>query len=111
MKNKIIIQKMLGYCEKVRMYSEKLDYNQFESSEMVMEACVLNLLQMGELISKIDKEFIENNKHIPWKSIRGLRHKLVHDYEGMNLELIWDIIVNDLPQLQVSLKELLGAQS
>jgi uncharacterized protein with HEPN domain len=62
---------------------------------------------MGELISNIDKEFIEENKQIPWKSIRGLRHKLVHEYEGVNLELVWDIIVNDLPELQVSLKELL----
>ena len=107
MKNKIIVRKMLGYCEKIQEYSDGLDYKTFITSDMVIEACVFNLLQTGELISRVEKEFIENNKQIPWKSIRGLRHKLVHNYEGVNLELVWDIIVNDLPDLQVSLKELL----
>jgi uncharacterized protein with HEPN domain len=107
MKNKIIVRKMLGYSEKIQEYSKGLNYEKFISSSIVIEACVFNLLQIGELISSIDKVFIEDNEQIPWKSIRGLRHKLVHDYEGVNLELVWDIITNDLPDLQFSLKELL----
>jgi uncharacterized protein with HEPN domain len=106
MKNRIIVQKLLGYCEKILSYTSGFNYNQFESSEMTIEACVFNLLQMGELIPKFDKDFTENNKQIPWKLIRGLRHKLVHDYEGVNLKLVWDIITEDLPKLQVSLKEM-----
>jgi len=106
MKNKIIVRKMLGYCEKIQDYVKGFNHDKFMSSTMVIEASVFNLLQMGELITNMDKEFIEDNSQIPWKSIRGLRHKLVHDYEGVNLDLVWDIITNDLPELQVLLKEL-----
>jgi len=105
MKNKIIIDKMLAYCEKVQTYSAGLDYYQFVASPMVTEACVFNLLQLGEVIAKVDGTFIEENKQIPWKSIRGLRHRLVHDYEGVNFRLIWDIIQSDLPGLVDELKK------
>ena len=106
MKNRIIIEKMLSYCEKVHEYSKELNYDEFVSQTMVLEACIFNLLQLGELVSKIDKVYIEDNEQIPWKAIRGLRHRLVHNYEGVNLELVWDIIKNDLPDLQASLKQL-----
>ena len=96
---------MLSYCEKIQNYSAGLDYNEFVSSSMVLEACIFNLLQLGELVSRVDKVFVEENKQIPWKAIRGLRHRLVHNYEGVKLELVWDIIVNDLPDLQITLKE------
>ena len=106
MKNKIIVQKMLGYCDSIREYTADFNYNQFENNKMIVEACVFNLLQMGELISKFDGEFTESNQQIPWKLIRGLRHRLVHDYEGVDLTLVWEIITNDLPELQISLKNL-----
>ena len=72
-----------------------------------MEACVFNLSQIGELANKIDKDFEENNPSIPWRVMYGLRNKIVHDYEGVNLVLIWDIVKEDLPELNNQLEELI----
>lgn len=64
------------------------------------------LSQIGELANKIDKEFEKSNPSIPWRVLYGLRNKIVHDYEGVNLVLIWDIVKDDLPELNNQLEEL-----
>ena len=106
MKHDAIVNKMLEYCRKIQNYSTGLDYHLFVSTSIVTEACVFNLLQLGELVSKIDGAFMEEHQHIPWKSMRGLRHRLVHDYEGANMELVWSIIKNDIPDLVEKLRGL-----
>lgn len=47
----------------------------------MVEACVFNLSQIGELVNKLDKEFIESYPEIPWFKMRGLRNRIVHDCE------------------------------
>jgi len=107
MSNEDTVVKMLEYCEKIQTYSKGLDEQQFYASSMITEACVFCLIQIGELVIKIDPEFIKINPQIPWKDIRGVRHKIVHDYKNINFELVWDIIKNDLPDLIGKLNGLL----
>lgn len=106
MRNDIIVEKMLGYIEKILRYTESMDYEVFVKSEILTEACVFNLSQLGELANKVDEEFQEKYSMIPWRQIYGLRNRIVHDYEGVNLKLVWEIIQGDLPGLQKMLQEL-----
>ena len=107
MSNEDVITKMLAYCAKIQTYSAGLDERQFYASSMVTEACVFDLIQIGELITKLDPEFMETNPQIPWKEIRGFRNRLVHDYEGINMALLWEIVKTDLPDLIGKLNGLL----
>ena len=66
----------------------------------------LNLSQMGELANKVDDMFAGEHPEIPWKYIYGLRNRIVHDYEGVNLKLIWEIIKDDLPSLCEKLRKI-----
>ena len=106
MKNKIIVEKILKYISKVIDYTKEIEYDTFITNSILVEACVFNLSQIGELANKIDKEFEENNSMIPWRVLYGLRNKIVHDYEGVNLVLIWDIVKEDLPELNILLEKL-----
>lgn len=106
MKNKLIIEKILKYISKIIEYTHNTDYNDFTDNAMLIEACVFNLSQIGELANKIDEAFEKVHSNIPWRVMYGLRNKIVHDYEGVNFVLIWDIIKNDLPELDNQLKEL-----
>ena len=56
---------------------------------MLVEASVFNLGQLGEVSNKIDEEYEEEHPEIPWRQIYGLRNRIIHDYEGINLNLIW----------------------
>jgi len=106
MKNNIIISKMIGYVEKILNYSANISYDEFVQNEMLVEACVFNLSQIGELVNKLDDVYRQEHKNIAWKEIYGLRNRIVHDYEGVNLRLVWEIIESDLPDLQNGLKKL-----
>ena len=106
MKDKIIVEKIIKYISKVLDYTKEIEYDDFIGNSILVEACVFNISQIGELANKIDKEFEEKNSSIPWRVLYGLRNKIVHDYEGVNLVLIWDIVKEDLPELNNQLEEL-----
>ncbi len=106
MRNELVIQKLLVYTEKVLRYCDGLGFDEFISDSKLVEACVFNLSQMGELCRVVDAAFASVHPQIPWREMAGLRNRIVHDYEGVNLLLVWQIISDDLPPLRDTLTEL-----
>lgn len=107
MKDRIIISKMILHIEKIEEYTMNMKYEHFIENSMVVEASIFNLSQIGELANCVNNEFVENNKEIPWRQVYGLRNRIVHDYDGVNLKLVWEIIEGDLSELKIKLKNLL----
>jgi len=105
-KNVIIVMKITSYIDKIALYLSDIDKPSFLSDTKLIEACVFNLLQIGELANRIDESFQQNYDNIPWHKIRGLRNRLVHDYEGVNLELVWDVVKHDLDALRKQLESI-----
>lgn len=106
MRNDLAVEKMIKIIDKLQNYVQKFDYDQFSRNNMLVEACVFNLGQLGETANKIDEEYEEAHPEIPWRQIYGLRNRIIHDYEGINLKLIWEIIQDDLPELLKHLEKL-----
>ena len=106
MDNAAAVEKMIGYAEKVLSYCKDLTYEEFSNNSLVVDASVFNLSQIGELTGKIDVYYKQEHPEIPWREMYGLRNRVVHDYEGVNLQLVWEIIKEDLPQLLDDLKGL-----
>ncbi len=106
MRNKVIIQKMLRYANKLSSYCQDVSYDDFCHNDMLVEACVFNLSQIGELVNKLDANFKQEHPQIPWPHIYGLRNRIIHDYEGVNLKLIWEILSDDIPELREHLKSI-----
>ena len=107
MRNEIIVGKLLAYAEKIIKYCSGCDYDSFTADTMLVEACVFNLSQMGELCKSINGEYAQKHPQIPWKEMYGLRNRIVHDYEGVNMILVWEIISEDIPALRDALGDLL----
>ena len=97
---------MLGYVEKVIDYCSEYTYNTFAADSKLVEACVFNLSQLGELCRLVDDAFAEAHPEIPWREMYGLRNRIVHDYEGVNLQLVWEIISEDIPALKNTLQHI-----
>ena len=107
MKNQKIIQKIINYIDAILKYTIDVDYANFRNNSMMVEACVFNLSQIGELVNKLDKEYALKYHEIPWFKMRGLRNRIVHDYEGVNLNLIWEIIDADIKILKEQIMKLI----
>ena len=103
MRNEIIIQKLIAYADKLMRYCEGLDYAEFSADSKLVEACVFNLSQMGELCRAVDLDYAAAHPEIPWSEMYGLRNRIVHDYEGVNLLLVWQILYDDIPALRDAL--------
>ena len=106
MRNDVIISKLIAYIEKLQAYCTGLTYEEFERDTKLAEACVFNLSQMGELANRIDTDFVAQHADIPWHYLYALRNRIVHDYEGVNLQLIWEIISDDLEPLRQQLRNI-----
>ena len=106
MKNQKIILKIINYIDSILKYTNNVDYSEFRNNSMLVEACVFNLSQIGELVNKLDKEYIADYSEVPWFKMKGLRNRIVHDYEGVNLNLIWEIIDTDLKILKEQLSNI-----
>lgn len=96
---------MLAYATKLATYCKGHTYNSFSADTMLVEACVFNLSQLGELCHAADNAFMRNHPEIPWREMYGLRNRIVHDYEGVNLRLVWEIISEDIPALRETLEK------
>jgi uncharacterized protein with HEPN domain len=72
---------------------------------MVVEACLYNIQVIGEAVSKLPEEVKKDNPDIPWTLIKGMRNRLIHDYIGTDLEVVWNIIVNELPSFAERLQQ------
>lgn len=96
------IVSVLHYCEGCK------DLGAFQTDSMRVEACVFNLMQIGELAKiSLTDEFKTTVRTIPWKQLYGMRNRIVHGYSGVNMNIVWDTIQEDLPMLKAEIKKYL----
>ncbi len=70
-----------------------------------LDTIIRNLEIIGEATKRLSDALKQSNPEIRWRNIAGLRDVLIHDYMGVDLEVIWNVIVRDLPELKKSILE------
>ena len=113
MKNKeyISVLKMIDYINKALRYTDGITFEEFKENEEKQDATIFSIIQIGELVKNIEQETQDQYSSIEWVIIKNLRNKIVHDYEGINLNIIWDIIKDDLVPLKNNLEEIIKQNS
>lgn len=97
-----IIQSM----NKIEKYSQGLDYDSFVRNEMVVDAVLRNIEVIGEAAAQIPEIVKQENSNIPWKKIIGLRNIVIHEYFGVDLDNIWKIVTENIPETKPQLEEM-----
>ena len=112
MKNKeyLSITKMITYIDKALKYTDGVTFEHFKDDEEKQDATIFAISQIGELVKNIEVETQKLYPEIEWIVIKNLRNKIVHDYDGINLIIIWDIINNDLIPLKNNLENILNKE-
>ncbi|HBD65378.1 MAG TPA: hypothetical protein DC038_13205 [Clostridiales bacterium] len=72
MNSQRIIHKIINYIDSILKYINKITYEEFIVNSMMIEACVFNLSQIGELVNKLDKEYILKYPEVPWIKMKGI---------------------------------------
>ncbi|HMG73468.1 MAG TPA: DUF86 domain-containing protein [Pyrinomonadaceae bacterium] len=97
--------------KRISAYSAGLTYETFLLDTKTQDAIVRNLEIIGEAAKKISDQVRAQHATIPWKSMAGVRDRLIHDYFGVSFDVVWEIISNDLPQVVDPLKRLLDEKA
>lgn len=98
-KDRIILQKISTYIDDVTKYVDGFSFEDFMADKKTLSACAFSVSQIGELAKEISEDTQEKHGYIPWKSIRGMRNKIVHDYENIDLAVLWGTVTKSLPEL------------
>lgn len=106
-KDRIIIQKIIGYIDDIEKYIDGLQAKDFFDDKKTITACAFSVSQIGEIVKEIDSETISKYTNIPWNSIKGMRNRIVHDYENVDLSVLWGTIKESLPDLKDKLKDII----
>jgi uncharacterized protein with HEPN domain len=92
---------------RIKKYVEDLSYDQFLKDTKTQDAVVRNFEIIGEAVKLLPEELKKRSISIPWDKIAGIRDRLIHQYFGVNYEIIWTIIEEELTDFQLSIEELL----
>lgn len=103
--NKLALLSMLESIEKIEKFTSDLNtWQELKNDVESFDACLINFLVIGEMVLRLEPEFIDNHKEIEWHKIRGFRNIVAHDYFGIDAEEVWDIIKNKIPPLKIFIK-------
>ena len=101
------LRDILEAIERIEKY-HALGHTEFVANELIQNWMVHHLQIIGEAIRGLPPQFREQHPQIPWAQVIGMRNILVHDYFGVNLNIVWNAVVDDLPPLKRSIQELIG---
>jgi len=95
---------------KIEEYTNKGEESFFSDSK-TQDAVVRNIEIIGEASKNLSSEIKKMNSEIPWKKITGMRDKVIHEYFGINLKVVWNVVKRELPSLKKTVEEILNNPS
>jgi uncharacterized protein with HEPN domain len=102
----LLIDDIIESIEKIKRYTGELDYSEFVKDEKTKDAVIRNFEIIGEAANRLSSDFHQRHDEIEWNRIRGFRNRIVHHYFGIDYEIVWSIIENDLDMLYKKLFDL-----
>jgi len=103
---KVYVDDVLTSIHKIKVYTKGLSKKRFLGDEKTIDAVVRNLEIIGEAIKKIPENIRSKYPNVEWRKITGLRDILVHEYFGVDAEIIWDIVHNKIPELDNEIQQI-----
>lgn len=100
---KILFEDIIGSIKKIEEYIKDISFEDFSVSTIIIDAVVRNIEIIGEASKNIPQEIQNKFTDIPWKKIKGIRNRIVHEYFAVDISIIWFIIQNELQPLKKAL--------
>ena len=93
----LLLEDIWEAVEKIERYVSGFDHDAFVRDDKTIDSVVRNLEIIGEAASRLPQNFKMQHSEIEWPKIIGLRHRIVHDYFNIDVEIVWEILQTDLP--------------
>jgi len=105
--DKLYLEDIIQSIEKIEEYKKGFTFPKLRESNLVLDAILYNLQIIGEAAKHISDDVRKIYPDVEWRKIAGLRDIVAHEYYGISLEIIWDVIQNKLPPLHTAIIKIL----
>jgi len=101
------LQDILDSIDDIESFVVDTSFEEFRRDRKTINAVVRSIEVIGEATKKISKVLKDKDKQVPWKKMAGMRDKLIHEYFGVDVEILWKTVKNDIPPLRQSIQNIL----
>ena len=105
--NNYYINKIVLDLDFIITHSKDVSYDEFCINEILVYSMMFRLIQISENSEKLTEKFKEEHNDIQWRAMKGLRNRIVHEYGAVDLTIIYDTLVKDIPKLKESILSIL----
>lgn len=103
----LYLEDILEAISNIEKYTKGLTLNKLKRNRLIIDAVIRNLEIIGEAVKHIPANVKKKYPDIEWRKIAGLRDILIHEYFGIDIEVLWDIVIHKLPDLEKNIKIIL----
>ncbi len=109
-RDKGTVQKIIKYCSDIEFLMNKYnsDFQAYKTDISFQYACNMCIIQIGGLVGRFSDAFLNEHNQIPWHAIKGMRNLHAHDYDRVDLKIVWNTLKEDVPDLLKQLESILG---
>ncbi len=100
------------YLDKIRTdmtfiiaHMKDVDLQELNNNEVLLDSMLFRMIQISENVKRLSEEYKENNSNLPWNELTGLRNRIVHDYGNIDLNIVFETLKYDIPELMERLTE------
>lgn len=98
--NRYYLKKMKENVEFIISHMDGISKQQLENDPVLLDSMMLRLVQISENARNLTEDFRNQNRHIPWTDIYGLRNRIVHDYGHVDLGIVYDTLTQDINEIR-----------
>ena len=109
--NIVFIRHIKDAIELIINFTKNYDNKRFVNDVLIQSAVVRQIEIIGEAVKNLTPEFKRKYPQIPWRDIIGMRDKLIHQYFGVDLNRVWNVVKKDLAVLKAEIKNILEIES
>ena len=106
--DKMLLMDMLESMEKIEFYSKGMSFETLKSNEMAFDAILRHLTVIGEAANKLSSSLMQHHDYINWHGIISFRNRLVHEYFGIDYNLVWEVISENLDEIKTHIQSILS---
>ncbi len=102
-----VLARVIKYCSDVDLLLTEYrgSFEEYKAKIAFQYACNMCIIQIGELVGRLSDEFIEQHSEVPWHAIRAMRNLHAHDYERVDLAIVWDTLTKEIPELKETIEK------
>ena len=101
------IEDILDGMIKAETLLKEVSYSQFEADFRINFAVVRALEIIGEAVKRLPEDLLQRYPDIPWKGMAGMRDRIIHGYDNVDLQIVWDVVKRDIPEIKPKIKLIL----